>query len=164
MSEDPRRELDALFALLRERLGTDLWQASPDALEDLRDEVRDLMIDPDRLEGPANRLVAIPWEKKALERELDQIDLIINATSMGMKRTDPQVIPPHLIAPHHLVYDMVYAPARTRLIADATAAGAKAANGLGMLLWQGVLAFEFWFDREAPVEAMRQGLLDSFSE
>lgn len=130
--------------------------------EALRDELKDLMTDPDRLEGPANRLVAIPWEKKALERELGHVDLIINATSVGMKRTDPEVIPPHLIEPHHLVYDMVYSPARTRLIADASAAGAKAANGLSMLLWQGVLAFEFWFDREAPVEAMRRGLLDSF--
>lgn len=129
----------------------------------LAGELHDLMIDPDKLEGPADRLVAIPWEDKAMEQELDQIDLIINATSVGMKRTDPEVVPAHLLAPHHLIYDMVYAPARTRLIADAEAAGARAANGLSMLLWQGVLSFEFWFNREAPVEAMRQGLLDSLS-
>ena len=121
-------------------------------------ELRDLMTDPDKLEGPATRLVAIPWEEKAMERELDQIDLIINATSIGMKRSDPDVVPSRLIAPSHLVYDMVYSPARTRLIANAEAEGAKAANGLGMLLWQGAMAFEFWFNREAPVEAMRAGL------
>lgn len=131
--------------------------------ETLKEELRELFIDPDRLEGPANRLVALPWEEKALERELGQIDLIINATSVGMKRTDSCVVPQRLIEPHHLVYDMIYAPPRTRLINDAEAAGAKAANGLSMLLWQGVLAYEFWFNEEAPVAAMRAGLLESLA-
>ena len=130
----------------------------------LAEDLDDLFVDPDKLEGPADRLVAIPWEEKAMERELDQIDLIINATSVGMKRTDPEVVPSHLIRPHHLVYDMVYAPARTRLVADAEAAGARAANGLGMLLWQGALSFEFWQNEEAPAEAMRKGLLASLNE
>ncbi|MEM9017693.1 MAG: shikimate dehydrogenase [Verrucomicrobiota bacterium] len=129
--------------------------------ETLAEELRELMVDPDKLEGPADRLRAVPWTTEALESELDQIDLIINATSVGMKRTDPELIPQSLIQPHHLVYDMVYSPPRTKLIADAEMGGAKAANGLGMLLWQGVLAFEFWFNREAPVEAMREGLLES---
>ncbi|MDF1862301.1 MAG: shikimate dehydrogenase [Verrucomicrobiales bacterium] len=129
--------------------------------EVLAKELEDLMTDPEKLEGPAERLVAIPWEVKAMEHELDQIDLIINATSIGMKRTDPEVVPAHLIAPHHLIYDMVYAPARTRLMADAGAAGARAANGLSMLLWQGALSFEFWFNQDAPVEAMRKGLMES---
>lgn len=129
--------------------------------ESLKSELEDLFVDPDRLEGPADRLVAIPWEEKALERELGQVDLIINATSVGMKRTDAEVVPQRLIEPHHLVYDMIYAPPRTRLINDAESAGAKAANGLSMLLWQGVLAFEFWFNREAPVEVMRKGLMES---
>ncbi len=129
--------------------------------EALAEDLHDLFVDPDKLEGPAERLVAIPWEEKAMERELSQVDLIINATSVGMKRTDPEVVPQRLIEPHHLVYDMIYAPSRTRLIADAEAAGAKASNGLSMLLWQGALSFEFWFNQEAPVEAMHQGLMDS---
>lgn len=129
--------------------------------EALAAELEELLTDPDRLEGPADRLKAIAWEAKEMERELDQIDLIINATSIGMKRTDPMVVPEALLAPHHLVYDMVYAPARTRLMADAEAAGARAANGLGMLLWQGILAYEFWFPQKAPIEAMRRGLHES---
>ncbi len=122
-------------------------------------ELQELMMDPERLEGPADRLVAIPWEEKAMEREMAQIDLIINATSIGMKPTDPEVISPRLIEPFHLVYDMVYSPARTRLMAGAANEGARVANGLGMLLWQGAMAFEFWFNREAPVEVMRAGLI-----
>lgn len=128
---------------------------------ELASELKGLFHDPDRLEGPADRLVAIPWEERAMERELGQVDLILNATSLGMKRTDAEVLPQRLIQPHHLVYDMVYSPPRTRLMADAEEGGAKAANGLGMLLWQGALAFEFWFNRPAPVEAMRLGLAEA---
>lgn len=128
---------------------------------ELAAELRGLFHDPERLEGPADRLVAIPWEERAMERELGQIDLVLNATSLGMKRTDPEVVPRRLIQPHHLVFDMVYSPPRTRLMAEAEEEGAKAANGLGMLLWQGALAFEFWFNRPAPVEAMREGLMGS---
>lgn len=105
-----------------------------------------------------SRLLAIPWEKHALETQMAKIDLVINATSISMRPDDPDALPPLLLRPDHLVYDMVYAPPRTRLIEHAEAAGARAANGLGMLLWQGALAFEYWFDRDAPVEAMRQGL------
>jgi shikimate dehydrogenase len=57
-----------------------------------------------------------------------------------------------------LVYDMVYKPLETPLVAAARAAGAAAINGLPMLLWQGVQSFEWWFGREAPVDVMRAGL------
>lgn len=111
-----------------------------------------------RVSGPVDRLEAVAWDEDALARQMDHIDLIVNATSLGMKRTDAELIPRRLIQPHQMVYDMVYSPPRTRLIADAEDAGARTANGLSMLLWQGALAFEFWFNRSADVEAMRAGL------
>ncbi len=114
----------------------------------------------DALPGP-DRIVAIPWDESAMEHELDRIDLILNATSLGMKSDDDAVVPRRLLRPQHLVYDMVYAPPQTRLMAEVGEAGGRAANGLGMLLWQGALAFEFWFDRPAPVEAMREGLVST---
>lgn len=138
-----------------------LVNRSVEKAERLREDLLELMTDPDKLEGPASRLVAIPHEERAMEHELSQVDLIVNCTPLGMKRTDPEVLPQRLIAPHHLVFDMVYAPPRTRLMAAAEAEGARAANGLGLLLWQGALSFEFWFNREAPVEAMRKGLMDA---
>ncbi len=127
--------------------------------EALAKELHDMTGDSDRLEGPTARLEAIPLEERVLERELDQIDLIINCTNIGMSPVDPELIPQRLLQPHHLVYDMIYSPPRTRLMAAAESVGAKSANGMSMLLWQGALAFEFWFNREAPVEAMREGLL-----
>ncbi len=111
-----------------------------------------------RVSGPVDRLEAIPWDEDALARQMDHVDLIVNATSLGMKPTDAELIPRRLIQPHQMVYDMVYSPPRTRLIADAEDAGARTANGLSMLLWQGALAFEFWFNRRADVDAMRAGL------
>lgn len=129
----------------------------------LKRELEPLYSRSDRLLGPVDRLAVIPHETKYLERELKHIDLIVNATSVGMKASDPALIPPHLLQPHHLIYDMVYAPPQTRLMRDAVKAGARAANGLSMLLWQGVYAYEFWFNDEPPVEAMKQGLLDSLS-
>ncbi len=115
----------------------------------------------DRLLGPVDRLVAIPQDLEALEREMEWTDLIINATPVGMKASDPRLIPPHLIQPHHLIYDMVYSPRQTRLMQEALRAGARVANGLSMLLWQGAFAYEFWFNEEAPIEAMRRGLREA---
>lgn len=100
----------------------------------------------------------LPWKEDALEEALPRVDLIVNCTSLGMTPGDPEVVPHRLLRPHHLIYDMVYKPLITPLVAAAEAAGARAINGIPMLLWQGVYAFEWWFDRPAPVEAMRRGL------
>jgi shikimate dehydrogenase len=111
--------------------------------------------------GAFDRLLAIPHEDVLLQRELEHADLLINATALGMKRTDPAVIPARLICSKLLVYDTVYAGGATRLVEDAAAAGARAANGLSMLLHQGALSFEIWFNRPAPLEVMRQALFST---
>jgi shikimate dehydrogenase len=95
--------------------------------------------------------------------ELDDADLIINATSVGMGADDPLLISASQIASRHLVLDMVYNPSETPLLKLARSRGARAANGLSMLLHQGAVSFEHWFDRPAPLEAMRKGLRDSFA-
>ena len=112
----------------------------------------------DQLLGPVERLEALPLDTDQMEHQLDHTDLIINASSVGMKRTDPELIRATFLQPHHLVYDMVYKPARTKLMASAESAGARAMNGLSMLLHQGVISFEIWFNQEAPIETMRQAL------
>ena len=57
-----------------------------------------------------------------------------------------------------MVYDLNYGLELTPLLVAAEAAGARGANGLAMLLHQGALAFEHWFDQPVPVEAMRDAL------
>jgi shikimate dehydrogenase len=111
-----------------------------------------------RVLGPAARLEAIAWDETALRAQLADIDLIVNATPLGMSPSDPTPIPARLLAPHHMVFDAVYGPSKTSLLRAAEAAGARGANGLSMLLYQGALSFSIWFNREAPIEAMRAAL------
>ena len=112
-----------------------------------------------RVLGPVARLEAVPWEETALRAQLADIDLIVNATPLGMNPSDLSPVPARLLAPHHMVFDAVYGSSKTSLLRAADEAGARGANGLLMLLHQGALAFSIWFDREAPIEAMRAALL-----
>jgi shikimate dehydrogenase len=123
----------------------------------LAEELREYFAGP-RVLGPVARLQAIPWEEAAIRFQIAHLDLIVNATVLGLNRSDPSPIPARLLAPHLMVYDTVYREDRTSFVASAIEAGARAANGLAMLLHQGALAFEIWLEREAPIEAMRRSL------
>ncbi len=87
-------------------------------------------------------------------------DLLLNATSLGLREGDGSPLDeaqfPVAGAPR--VYDMIYRPAETPLLRRAREAGAQTANGLGMLLYQGVKALEIWTSRPAPVGVMREAL------
>jgi shikimate dehydrogenase len=124
----------------------------------LADKLRDYFAGPKVL-GPVPRLQAIPWDQSAIRFQIGNVDLIVNATSIGLNRAEPSPIPARLLAPHVMVYDTVYSEQRTPFVSAAIEAGARAANGLSMLLHQGALAFEIWFGRQASLEVMRQALL-----
>lgn len=89
-----------------------------------------------------------------------QCDLLLNATSLGLRNDDPLPLEPKRLplAGVKFVYDMIYRPAETPLLRAARAAGCKPANGLGMLLYQGAKALEIWTGRPAPLDVMRQAL------
>ena len=123
----------------------------------LTDELRDLFAGPKVL-GPVARLQAIPWEENAFRFQIANVDLIVNATPLGLNRSDPSPIPSRLLAPHLMIYDTVYAEPHTPFISAAIESGARGVNGLSMLLHQGALAFEIWFGREAPIDAMREAV------
>ncbi|MFH0754873.1 MAG: shikimate dehydrogenase [Candidatus Omnitrophota bacterium] len=82
--------------------------------------------------------------------DIELADLLINATPIGMKPTDPCLISEELLHAHLMVYDLVYNPAETKLLSMAKARGAKTVNGLKMLFYQGVLAFQHWGEIELP--------------
>ena len=124
----------------------------------LADELRDFFAGPKVL-GPVARLQAVPLEEAAIRFQIANVDLIINATPVGLNRGDPSPIPARLLAPHLMIYDTIYSAERTPLVSAALEAGARAINGLSMLLHQGALAFEIWFQREAPIDVMRKALL-----
>src|SRR5437660_147378 len=124
----------------------------------LVDRLRPFFAGP-RVLGPVARLEAVPWDEAALRAQLQDIDLIVNATPLGMNPSDATPVPTRLLAPHHMVFDAVYGPSKTALVRAADEAGARGANGLSMLLHQGALSFSIWFDREAPIDVMRAALL-----
>ncbi len=91
------------------------------------------------------------------------VDLVLNATSLGLNAGDPPPLDERLFPFQRAgaAYDMVYRPAETPFLRAARQAGLRTANGVGMLLYQGAAALELWTGRTAPVDVMRQALLKS---
>lgn len=90
----------------------------------------------------------------------ETVDLVINATSLGLKSSDPLPFDAREFDPGRAgaAYDMIYRPAETPFLTAARKAGCRTENGLGMLLFQGAAALELWSGRPAPVEQMRRAL------
>jgi len=86
-----------------------------------------------------------------------QVDLLVNASSVGLDREGIHE-GWRTLESRHLVFDMVYGPRETALVRFAREKGARATDGLLMLLHQGVLAFEIWFGKPAPDAVMRAAL------
>jgi shikimate dehydrogenase len=93
----------------------------------------------------------------ALEEHARQADLLVNTTTVGMwPHVEASIWPADRALPADLaVCDLVYRPLETRLLYQARAAGAKAIDGLGMLIAQGALSFEMWTGQWPPVDVMR---------
>lgn len=91
---------------------------------------------------------------QAVDTAVADAELIVNATPLGMQRELPPFAPSRLHA-DQLILDAVYFPSETPLITAARACGARATNGLAMLVHQAALQFEHWTGEPAPLEAMR---------
>ncbi len=89
-----------------------------------------------------------------------EVDLVLNATSLGLKHGDPSPLDENQFSLKQAgaVYDMIYRPAETSLLKAAKTSGCRTANGLGMLLHQGAKAFEIWTGQPAPLAVMRRAL------
>ncbi|MDD5409209.1 MAG: shikimate dehydrogenase [Candidatus Omnitrophica bacterium] len=90
--------------------------------------------------------------------EIKDKDLLVNATPVGLKEEDPCLLKDGQLHSSLFVYDLIYNPAQTKLLALAKQAGAGTSNGLGMLLYQGMLSFRIWTGQDAPREAMEGAL------
>ena len=89
-----------------------------------------------------------------------RVDLVLNATSLGLKPNDPAPFDERQFSLRQsgAVYDMIYRPAETALLKAAKTVGCRTANGLGMLLYQGAKALELWTGQTPPVDIMRRAL------
>lgn len=101
-----------------------------------------------------------PGVKTSVGYPCAAVDLVLNATSLGLKPGDASPMDEGRFAFSQVraAYDMIYRPAETEFLRRARAAGCRATNGLGMLLYQGVKALEIWSGQRPPVDVMKRAL------
>ncbi|WP_427127661.1 shikimate dehydrogenase (plasmid) [Priestia megaterium] len=98
-------------------------------------------------------------DKEAFRREVAESAILANGTSLGMKPLDHlSIIDDTLdvLRKDLVVTDVVYNPQKTKLLTQAEEAGAKTINGLGMMLWQGALAFKLFTDVDMPMKQVKE--------
>ncbi len=112
------------------------------------------------------RITAYPADPDALRRIVPGSGMIVNTTTLGMKPdVDSSPVPePGLIQPGRIVCDIIYTPARTRLLRDAEERGARTVGGLAMLAAQGVRSLSLWTGRDARIEIMMDELRRAIRE
>ena len=114
----------------------------------------------DRLEAlfPETEITTLTFEDGLLFEYCLGSDLIVNTSSVGLKPGDPSILPADCLKAGHLVYDTIYQPPVTPLLAFAIHEGCRTANGLSMLIHQGALAFQHWFPGSEPLAVMRAAM------
>ncbi|MEM3427173.1 MAG: shikimate dehydrogenase [Nitrososphaerales archaeon] len=104
-------------------------------------------------------LKVIALSENNLKEALNQADLVVNATPVGMyPNVDESIIPKHLLRSDMIVYDLVYRPVHTQLIKDAIDVGATTILGYKMLLEQAAQSFRIWTGFEPPRKIMLEAL------
>ena len=115
---------------------------------------------------PAGRLAPAGMDGETLARLAPRCSLLVNCTSLGMEGTGGQFDDLSFVdaLPGGAgVFDLIYSPAETGLLRRARGRGLPAANGLGMLIWQAVLALEFFLDRPLDGPAMARLLREAMT-
>lgn len=95
---------------------------------------------------------------------LPKDSILINATSLGLKKDDESPIDLELIPRPAKVYDMIYRPTQTALLRQAAALGIPNANGLSMLVHQGAASLSRWTGETAPVDVMKKAVKQALEE
>lgn len=104
---------------------------------------------------------ATAFTEDALTEAMAEADVIIHCTSVGMHpNMEASLVPADLFRPGQVVFDIVYTPLETRLLADAKRRGLQTVSGVEMFVNQAVLQFEQFTATAAPVEVMRQVVME----
>jgi len=92
-------------------------------------------------------------------------DILINTTPVGMHPDVEAVpIPSGILSPGMLVMDIIYNPLETTLLKTAARTGCRTIDGVAMFINQGARQFEWWTGRKAPVDIMRQAVIENLQE
>jgi shikimate 5-dehydrogenase len=99
-----------------------------------------------------------PWEDRADASG----GVLVNCTSVGMwPEVDASPLPRDALRPDCTVFDTVYRPRETRLLANARAAGCRTIDGLGMFIRQAAMQFEYWTQQAADYETLASAVADA---
>jgi len=147
------------FALVQRKVGslaiTDgIFERASALAENLMNYTKRISASPRELKTEINHL---RWKKLSSASTLNNCDLIVHCTTIGMKDSPQEGQSPlslEVIPKNALVYDVVYNPWPTPLLKLAQRAGANTLGGLPMLVYQGAASFKLWIGREAPVDIM----------
>jgi len=102
---------------------------------------------------------------EALQEACANADIVINTTSVGMfPHVDETPIDASWLREDAIASDLIYNPLTTRFLEGASAKGCRIHGGLGMFIYQGAFAFEYWTGVSAPVEAMRETVLEALGK
>ncbi len=99
-------------------------------------------------------------DKNILKRKIEESLLLINATNVGMKENISLIEDKSFFRKDLIVSDIIYNPAKTKLLQIAEKEGCKIVNGIGMLLYQGALSFELWTGKKMPVDYIKKFLFN----
>jgi shikimate dehydrogenase len=97
------------------------------------------------------------WGDGSYLRAIKEADLIVNCTPLGAAGSEgagQSPVAAQLIQAGTTVFDLVYNPAETPLVAAAKSRGAKAVSGMGMLVYQAAESFKLWTGQDADTKAM----------
>lgn len=135
------------FALAGEEMKLEILNRTPEKAQRLAADLRATGAD-------------ASWGELPSELELRGIDLLVQTTSIGLYG-ESYPIKLRGFTQDTLVVDIIFNPWQTPFLKAAQESGCRTLNGLDMLLLQGCLAWEFWFEKEAPVNEMRVALLSA---
>lgn len=103
---------------------------------------------------PKSKARALPLDEELLKEELKDAVLLVQCTPVGMKDTRDQSLVSNMdtLDKDLLVVDIIYDPKKTKLLSIAEEVGCRTMNGIGMMIYQGALAFKIWTGEDMPID------------
>ena len=109
--------------------------------------------------APNTKLKALSATDGLFGHEIEEANLFVNTTVMGMSEVELPPVPLEHLPPRAVISDIVYSPINTPIIKEAEAMGFTVHRGIGMLVYQGAIGFELWTGKAAPVSVMKTAAL-----
>jgi len=122
-------------------------------LDDLRDRLTII--------SPETQIQVLSFHDKALKKFCLDANLLIQTTSVGLKKNDPALVPDDYFSSKTRIYDTIYQPPETKFLSSGVAAGCETDNGMSLLIHQGAIAFQHWFPNTNPLPFMRAAMNQS---